>query len=86
MAASFIALGMPDGLLGVAWPSIHEGFGIPLDSLGWLLLMATSGYLISSFSSGRLTSRFGIWRVLTASTVLTGLALIAYTLVPRWTE
>jgi fucose permease len=81
---AFIALGMPDGLLGVAWPSIHEGFGIPLDSLGWLLLMATSGYLISSFSSGRLTSRFGIGRVLTASTVLTGLALIAYTLVPRW--
>jgi len=81
---AFIALGMPDGLLGIAWPSIRNGFNIPLDSLGWLLALSTSGYLISSFSSGRLTSRFGIGKVLTASTVLTGLALIAYTLVPQW--
>ena len=38
--AAFIALGMPDGLLGIAWPSIRADFGIPLDSLGLLLFAA----------------------------------------------
>ncbi len=35
--AAFIALGMPDGLLGVAWPSIRAGFGLPLDAAGALV-------------------------------------------------
>ena len=35
---AFIALGLPDGLLGVGWPSIRGGFGIPLDAIGMLLL------------------------------------------------
>jgi len=81
---AFIALGMPDGLLGVAWPSIRRDFGIPLDSLGWLLAMATTGYIISSFSSGRMIGRMGVGRVLTLSCFLTGTALIGYTLVPQW--
>ena len=34
---AFIALGMPDGLLGVGWPSIRAGFGQPLDAIGLLL-------------------------------------------------
>ncbi|MGH9852668.1 MAG: MFS transporter, partial [Blastocatellia bacterium] len=51
---SFVSLGLPDGLLGVAWPSIRASFDLPLDALGALLVMFTIGYLISSFSSGRL--------------------------------
>jgi len=51
---AFIALGMPDGLLGVAWPSIRGDFSIPLDALGSLLFLAMAGYLTSSFLSGRL--------------------------------
>ncbi len=81
---AFISLGLPDGLLGVAWPSIRASFGIPLDSLGMLLVAGTTGYLTSSFASGRLIARLGVGRVLAASCAATGVALISYTLVPSW--
>ncbi|PYT07758.1 MAG: MFS transporter, partial [Acidobacteria bacterium] len=35
---SFVSLGLPDGLNGVAWPSIQDYFHLPIDALGWLLL------------------------------------------------
>lgn len=81
---AFIALGMPDGLLGVAWPSIRAGFLIPLDAMGALLVASTSGYLTSSFLSGPLITRMGVGRVLIVSCIMTGSALIGYTLVPAW--
>ncbi len=81
---AFIALGMPDGLLGVAWPSIRGSFAIPLGALGSLLFASTSGYLASSFLSGKLIARLGVGRVLAASCALTGVALLGYTLVPTW--
>jgi len=81
---AFISLGMPDGLLGVAWPSIRASFSIPLDAIGMLLPASVMGYLTSSFLSGPLISRFGIGKVLAASCAMTGLALIGYTLVPVW--
>lgn len=81
---AFIALGMPDGLLGVAWPSIRADFSIPLDALGMLLTASVAGYMTASFLNGPLISRFGVGRVLAASCALTGLGLIGYTLVPAW--
>jgi len=81
---AFIALGMPDGLLGVAWPTIRHDFNIPLDSLGWLLAMATTGYIISSFTSGQIMARLGVGRLLSISCLLTASALVGYTLVPQW--
>ena len=81
---AFIALGMPDGLLGVAWPSIRNDFSIPLDALGFLITAATAGYLTSSFLSGLIVSRWGIGKVLSISCAMTGLALLSYTLVTDW--
>jgi fucose permease len=81
---AFISLGMPDGLLGVAWPSMRAGFSIPLDSLGVLLTASVTGYMISSFSSGTLIARMGVGNVLAGSCALTGSTLIGYTLVPSW--
>jgi fucose permease len=81
---AFISLGLPDGLLGVAWPSIRQNFSLSLDSLGVLLFASTSGYLISSFLSGRLISWLGVGGVLAASCAATGAGLIGYTLVPVW--
>jgi len=81
---AFIALGMPDGLLGVGWPSIRAGFGIPLDSLGMLLIASMTGYLASSFLSGKLIARMGVGGLLAASCAATGIGLIGYTLVPAW--
>lgn len=81
---AFIALGMPDGLLGVAWPSIRSHFSVPLDSLGMLLAASVAGYMTSSFFSGPLVARLGVGRLLSLSCALTGLALVGYTLVPAW--
>ena len=81
---AFISLGMPDGLLGVAWPSIRADFSIPLDSLGMFLVAGVSGYLTSSFLSGPLITRWGVGSVLAASCAMTGVGLIGYTLVPVW--
>lgn len=82
--AAFIALGMPDGLLGIAWPSIRADFGIPLDSLGLLLFASVTGYTTSTFLSGALVARIGVGRLLAISCGLTGAALVGYTLVPQW--
>ena len=81
---AFVALGLPDGLLGVGWPSIRTGFAIPLDAIGMFLTAGVAGYMTSSFLSGFLLARVGVGRVLAASCFLTGLALIGYTVVPQW--
>ncbi len=81
---AFIALGMPDGLLGIAWPTMRADFGVPLDSLGMLLFAAVTGYMTSSFLSGALIARLGVGNLLTISCTLTGSALVGYTLVPSW--
>ncbi|MEI2609671.1 MAG: MFS transporter [Candidatus Promineifilaceae bacterium] len=81
---AFISLGLPDGLLGVAWPSIRADFSQPLDSLGFMLLAGMAGYLTSSFLSGQLMARLGVGGLLAASCAITGAGLIGYTLVPTW--
>ncbi|HSN93497.1 MAG TPA: MFS transporter [Anaerolineaceae bacterium] len=81
---AFIALGLPDGLLGVGWPSIRTSFGVPLDSLGLLLTTSMTGYLLSSFFSGAIERRLGVGKILIISCLLTGLGLLGYTIVPQW--
>ena len=81
---AFVALGLPDGLLGVGWPSIRADFSIPLDAIGMLLVASVAGYMTSSFLSGFLLARVGVGRMLAASCALTGLALLGYTLAPHW--
>jgi fucose permease len=81
---AFISLGLPDGLLGVAWPSIRADFSQPLDSLGFMLVSGMLGYITSSFLSGQLMARLGVGGLLAASCAATGAGLIGYTLVPTW--
>ena len=81
---AFISLGLPDGLMGVAWPSIRANFARPLDSLGVMLFAGMAGYLTSSFFSGRIIARLGVGGLLAASCALTGAGLVGYTLAPVW--
>lgn len=81
---AFISLGLPDGLLGVAWPGIRETFSVPLDALGLLLVFSTSGYMLSSFFSGALVRRFGVGGLLSLSCGLTATALMIYASSPLW--
>ena len=81
---AFISLGMPDGLFGVAWPSIREDFGLRLDSVGAFFFAGTTGYMLSSFFSGKIIARLGVGGTLAVSCALTASALLGYTLAPSW--
>jgi fucose permease len=81
---AFISLGLPDGLFGVAWPSIRGNFSIPLDAMGALLFAGTAGYMLSSFFSGRIMARLGLGGLLAASCCMTGAVMLGFTLAPAW--
>ena len=79
---SFISLGLPDGLLGVAWPSMRGFFHLPLDALGALLVTFTTGYMLSSCSSGRILARVNVGSLLALSCLTTAVSLLGYALTP----
>ncbi len=81
---AFISLGLPDGLLGVAWVSMSADVGAPLNALGAVTLGVTAGYVLSTVLSGKWVARMGIGRLLALSCGLTATALIGYTIVPVW--
>ncbi|MFW6288459.1 MAG: MFS transporter [Spirochaetota bacterium] len=81
---AFVSLGLPDGLLGVAWPGIRREFGLPLDALGVFLVASTTGYMVSSFLSGALMRAMGVGGLLAASCAATGTALAMFTFAPVW--
>ncbi len=74
--AAFISLGLPDSVLGVAWPLMHTELGAPLSVAGLVNLVVNLGTVISSLLSQRLIRRFGTWRVTWASVILTSLGLL----------
>jgi fucose permease len=80
----FVSLGLPDGLLGVAWPSIRQTFGLPLDALGAVFLTTVCGYLAASLTSGWVVERIGVGMLLALSAFATALSLLAYALAPGW--
>jgi len=81
---AFVSLGLPDGLIGVAWPSIRAYFNLPLDALGSLLVMFTAGYLVSSFLSGRFLSVMSVGTLLALSCLATAASLIGYAIATVW--
>ena len=81
---AFISLGLPDGLLGVAWPGIRQDFSLPLDALGSLLVFSTAGYILSSFFSGTFVRLFGLGGLLSLSCFITASALLIYSFTPIW--
>jgi fucose permease len=81
---AFVSLGLPDGLLGVAWPSMRVTFGLPLEALGLLLAPFTTGYVVSSFAAGPLLARWNVGGLLAASCFATALALCGYASAGVW--
>jgi fucose permease len=82
--AAFIVLGIPGGMLGVAWPFIREQFVLSQDRVGALLLASQVGYITSSFLSGRLTNRFGNGQLLLMGAVAATAGLLGYAVAPSW--
>lgn len=75
---AFIGLGLPDSLLGAAWPMIYPQFGVPVSSMGLLSMIISAGTILSSLNSSRLTRALGAGKVTLLSTVLTALALLGF--------
>ncbi len=75
---AFVSLGLPDGLLGVAWPYMHLDYNVPLNSLGLLLISFTVGYLLTSFNSGRIMAKTSLGILLSTSCAITGLSLMGF--------
>ena len=81
---AFVNLGLPDGVLGVAWPSIRRSFTLPLSELGVLLGALMVGYLASSFSGGPIVARLGVGRLLFWSSILMVISSLGYAAAPAW--
>jgi len=80
----FVGLGLPDGLLGVAWPSLRASFGLGVDALGPLLLAWTGGFVLSSFAIGRLLARARAGALVALGHAAIAIALVGYSIAPRW--
>ena len=81
---AYVALGLPDALIGVAWPAIRADFELPLSALGPLYIATTIGYVIASSATGEILDRMSMGTLLAVSCAVTGIALFGYTLAPSW--
>ena len=77
---SFISLGLPDSLLGAAWPSIYQGFGVPVSYSGVIFCIISVGTVLSSLQSDRMTRRFGAGGVTAISVAMTAAALFGFSI------
>ena len=77
---SFISLGLPDALLGAAWPTMCIEFNVPVSYAGIVSVIISMGTIFSSLMSDRLTRRFGTARVTAVSVGMTALALLGFSL------
>ena len=75
---SFISLGLPDPLLGAAWPTMQVEFGVPVSYAGGISMVITFCTIISSLLSDRMTLRFGTGRITAFSVAITAVALFGF--------
>ena len=79
---AFISLGLPDSLLGAAWPAMHKELGAPLETAGLLFMTIAGGTIISSLISGRVLKRYGTGKVTIVSVLMTAAALLGFHFAP----
>jgi fucose permease len=77
---SFISLGLPDALLGAAWPNMYPEFQVPVSYVGMISMIIALGTIISSLQSDRLTRKFGTGKVTAVSVGITALALWGFSI------
>lgn len=77
---SFISLGLPDSLLGAAWPTIYQEFDVPVSYAGIISMTIAGGTIISSLQSDRVTRKFGPGKVTAVSVLTTAFALFGFSI------
>ena len=75
---SFISLGLPDGLLGAAWPSMYAELGAPVSAAGIVFIIISAGTVVSSLLSERLNLKLGPGKVTAISVAMTAAALMGF--------
>ena len=75
---SFISLGLPDSLLGSAWPSMYQEFHVPVSYAGIISMIIALGTIVSSLKSDWLTKKLGAGKVTLISVAMTALALFGF--------
>lgn len=75
---SFISLGLPDSLIGSAWPIMHADLSVSMSSAGIITIIISVGTIISSFFSNSLTNKLGTGLVTAISVTLTALGLLGF--------
>ena len=80
----FISIGIPDQILGVAWPSMRQDFTKPIEAAGIIVSTITIFTILSSFLSPFFIKKFKTNTILTFSTFLIIIALTGFTIAPNW--
>lgn len=83
---SFISLGLPDSLLGSAWPSMYKAFGVPISCAGIISMIISAGTVVSSLQSDRLTRALGTGKVTAISVGMTAAALFGFSISSSFLE
>ncbi len=79
---SFVVLGLPDGMLGTAWPAMRDTFGAPVGDLGLILLLATAGSVLVTAFVGTLIRRLGVAALLAVAGSAAALGFTGFALAP----
>lgn len=75
---AFISLGLPDSLLGSAWPSMYVEFGVPISYMGIISMIIAIGTIVSSLQSDKLYHKFGTGKITTISVAITAVSLLGF--------
>ena len=81
---AFISLGLPDAVLGAAWPTMSADLGAPVSWAGGISMVISAGTIVSALMSDRMTLRFGAGKVTAISVALTALALFGFSMAPSY--
>lgn len=81
---SFISLGLPDGLLGAAWPAVHIELGVNVSMLGAVALIISGGTVVASLFSDAMARRFGTGKVTAFSVAMTAVSLFGFAFADRY--
>ncbi len=77
---AFISLGLPDSLLGSAWPSMYEGMNVPVSYAGIVSMIIAGGTIVSSLASDKIIRKFGTGAVTAVSVCMTAAALFGFSI------
>ena len=75
---AFISLGLPDSLLGSAWPAMFPALHVPVSYAGPISMIISAGTIVSSLASGRIIAKLGSGKVTAISIGMTAAAMFGF--------